>query len=56
MARATSLEIPLREGEEVIDIPFDDLPEASEILQILQQVCGLPVLYKVPIFVDLPNL
>ena len=35
---ATSLEIPLKDGEEVIEIPFDDLPEASEILQILQQV------------------
>jgi len=34
---ATSLEIPLKDGEEVIEIPFDDLPEASEILQILQQ-------------------
>ena len=34
----TSLEIPLKDGEEVIEIPFDDLPEASEILQILQQV------------------
>jgi len=32
-----SLEIPLKEGEEVIEIPFDDLPEAAEILSILQQ-------------------
>lgn len=38
LGMATSLEIPLKDGEEVIEIPFDELPEASEILQILQQV------------------
>ena len=32
-----SVEIPLRESDEVIEIPFDDLPEGEEVLGILTQ-------------------
>jgi hypothetical protein len=35
---ATSVEIPLKEGDEVIEIPFDELPEGEEVLGILTQV------------------
>ena len=30
-----SVEIPLRESDEVIEIPFSDLPEGEEVLGIL---------------------
>ena len=32
-----SVEIPLRESDEVIEIPFSDLPEGEEVLGILSQ-------------------
>jgi len=32
-----SVEIPLRESDEVIEIPFDELPEGEEVLGILTQ-------------------
>ena len=32
-----SVEIPLRESDEVIEIPFSDLPEGEEVLGILNQ-------------------
>jgi hypothetical protein len=35
---ATSVEIPLKEGDEVIEIPFDELPDGEEVLGILTQV------------------
>ncbi len=41
---ATSVEIPLKEGDEVIEIPFDELPEGEEVLGILTQVHIVPIL------------
>jgi hypothetical protein len=41
---ATSVEIPLKEGDEVIEIPFDELPEGEEVLGILTQVHFVPIL------------
>jgi hypothetical protein len=41
---ATSVEIPLKEGDEVIEIPFDELPEGEEVLGILTQVRIVPLL------------
>ena len=32
-----SVEIPLRESDEVIEIPFSELPEGEEVLGILTQ-------------------
>jgi len=37
MSGATSVEIPLRESDEVIEIPFSELPEGEEVLTILGQ-------------------
>jgi hypothetical protein len=43
---ATSVEIPLKEGDEVIEIPFDELPEGEEVLGILTQVHFVPILVQ----------
>ena len=43
---ATSVEIPLKEGDEVIEIPFDELPEGDEVLAILTQVSLPPAVYS----------
>jgi hypothetical protein len=43
---ATSVEIPLKEGDEVIEIPFDELPEGEEVLGILTQVNIVPLLVQ----------
>lgn len=37
MTMRDSVEIPLRESDEVIEIPFSDLPEGEEVLGILSQ-------------------
>ena len=35
---AASVEIPLKDSDEVIEIPFDELPDGDEVLGILTQV------------------
>ncbi len=36
----------MKEGDEVIEIPFDELPEGEEVLGILTQVHIVPLLVK----------